>query len=84
MTNKIKHCFTMINEGDDKFRVVKIIYKQSGYYALGKINPDDPTELDKFVGDFTYVENICENWNKRLGISAEEEMEIVASSMGGQ
>ena len=46
MTNKIKHCFTMINEGDDKFRVVKVIYKQSGYYALGKINPDDPAPIN--------------------------------------
>lgn len=84
MVKNIKHCFTMINEGEDKFRVVKVIQNHSGYYRLGKINPNDPTELDKFIGSYTYAENICANWNKRLGITPEEEMEIVASSMGGQ
>jgi hypothetical protein len=84
MTNKAKYCFTPVNQGNEDYRVAKVIRNKSGYYPLGKADTNDPHELDKFVGDYNHAKFICDTWNNRLGISAEEEMQIVASTMGGQ
>jgi hypothetical protein len=42
------YCFTDVVEGN-RYRVAKIVENESGYSPLGKANPDDPHEMDKFV-----------------------------------
>lgn len=84
MTIEKKHCFTPVNQGKEDYRVAKVIENESGYYPLGKANLKDPFEMDKFIGNYDHVKSICDEWNKRLGISQGEELRIVASSMGGQ
>ncbi len=84
MTLEKKHCFTPVNQGHKNYRIAKVIENDSGYYPLGKINPNDPHELDKFIGTYDHAKFICDEWNKHLGISQDEELRIVASSMGGQ
>ena len=84
MTIEKKHCFTPVNQGNEDYRVAKVIENESGYYPLGKADPNDPHELDKFVGDYNHAKSICDQWNKHLGIGQEEEPRIVASSMGGK
>ena len=78
-----KHCYTPVKEEGQRgiYRVAKVTWNQGGYQPLGKANPNDPHELDKFVGTYDYAKSICDTWNKRLGISSEEELRIVASSM---
>jgi hypothetical protein len=78
---KEKYCFTPVNQGNEDYRVAKVIENKSGYYAFGKVNPNDPHELDKFIGNYDYAKSICDAWNKRIGVSPKEEMRIVASSM---
>ncbi len=84
MTIEKKHCFTPVNQGNEDYRVSKVIENESGYYPLGKADPNDPHELDKFVVDYNHTKSICDQWNKHLGIGQEEELRIVASSMGGK
>ena len=81
LKTKEKYCFTPVNQGNEDYRVAKVIENKSGYYTFGKANPNDPHELDKFIGNYDYAKSICDAWNKRLGISSEEELRIVASSM---
>ena len=76
-----KHCYTPVHDEEQGYRVAKVTYNEVGYQPLGKANPNDPHELDKFVGTYDYAKSICDTWNKRLGISSEEELRIVASSM---
>jgi hypothetical protein len=81
LKTKEKYCFTPVNQGNEDYRVAKVIENKSGYYAFGKVNPNDPHELDKFIGNYDYAKSICDAWNKRIGVSPKEEMRIVASSM---
>jgi hypothetical protein len=81
MTTEKKHCFTPVKENKN-YRVAKVIENEDGYYPLGKANPNDPHELDKFVGDYNHVRNICNTWNKHMEVDAKEEERIVWSSMG--
>ena len=83
MTLEKKHCFTPVNQGNEDYRVSKVIENEAGYYPLGKVNLNDPFEMDKFIGNYDHVKSICDEWNKHLGISQGEELRIVASSMGG-
>jgi len=71
----IKYAFTDVRDGS-QYRVAKVIENESGYYPLGKANPDDPHELDKFVGDRDHVRIIVDNMNKHMGVSKERERQI--------
>ena len=81
MTKEKKYCYTPVKENEN-YRVAKIIENEDGYYPLGKINPDDPHELDKFVGGYNHVRAICTLWNKHIDVDEKEENRIVWSSMG--
>ena len=70
----MRYCFTDVIDGN-QFRVAKLIENDKGYYPLTKANPDDPHELDKFVGDQDHVRAIVDNFNKRLGVDRDTEME---------
>ena len=50
------------------------------YQPMGKANPDDPHELDKFVGDKTHVRAIVDKWNKAIGIDHAKEWDIKVST----
>ena len=75
----MRYCFTDVIDGN-QFRVAKLIENDKGYYPLTKANPDDPHELDKFVGDQDHVRAIVDNFNKRLGVDRDTEMEIKLST----
>ena len=75
------YCFTDVPEEGNKFRVAKIIENESGYYPLTKANPNDPHEIDKFVGDENHVRSIVDNWNKEIGVDSDREWEIKFSTM---
>tara|TARA_R100001086_G_C11630296_1_gene201441 strand:- start:29 stop:259 length:231 start_codon:yes stop_codon:yes gene_type:complete len=75
----MRYCFTDVIDGN-QFRVAKLIENDKGYYPLTKANPDDPHELDKFVGDQDHVRAIVDNFNKRLGVDRDTEMEIKFST----
>jgi len=53
MTIEKKHCFTPVNQGNEDYRVAKVIENESGYYPLGKADPNDPHELDKLLAIIT-------------------------------
>tara|TARA_R100001163_G_C5022720_1_gene165102 strand:+ start:543 stop:812 length:270 start_codon:yes stop_codon:yes gene_type:complete len=80
-----KYCFTLVHDGltkwEDKFRVAKVIEDEVGYYPLGKKDPGDPTELDKFSGSYDDMLNVCEFMNSKLNLSEEEKDKIILSSM---
>ena len=75
----MRYCFTDVIDGN-QFRVAKLLENDKGYYPLTKANPDDPHELDKFVGDQDHVRAIVDNFNKRLGVDRDTEMEIKFST----
>jgi hypothetical protein len=78
------YCFTDVPEGtykDNKFRVAKIVENETGYYPLGKANPDDPHEMDKFVGDRDHVRAIVDEWNESINVSKDREREIAISTL---
>ncbi len=75
----MRYCFTDVIDGN-QFRVAKLIENDKGYYPLTKANPNDPHELDKFVGDQDHVRAIVDNFNKRLGVDRDTEMEIKFST----
>ena len=75
----MRYCFTDVTDGN-KFRVAKIIENEKGYYPLGKAKPNDPHELDKYVGDEDHIRAVVDNMNKHLGIDKEAEREIKVST----
>ena len=75
------YCFTDVPEEGNKFRVAKIIENKSGYYPLTKANPNDPHEIDKFVGDEKHVRAIVDRWNKEIGVDNDREWQIKFSTM---
>ena len=76
----IKYAFTDVRDGS-QYRVAKIVENESGYYPLGKANPDDPHELDKFVGDRDHIRVVVDNMNKHMGVDKETERKIRLSTM---
>ena len=79
--NIANYCFTDVPEEDNKFRVAKIVENESGYYPLGKANPNDPHEIDKYVGDENHVRAVVDTMNKHLGVDKDREWEIKFSTM---
>ena len=75
------YCFTDVPEEGNKFRVAKIVENESGYYPLVKAKPDDPHELDKWVGDKEEVRAKVNMMNKHLDIDEDREREIRFSTM---
>ena len=76
----IKYAFTDVRDGS-QYRVAKSVENESGYYPLGKANPDDPHELDKFVGDRDHIRVVVNNMNKHMGVDKETERKIRLSTM---
>ena len=76
----IKYAFTDVRDGS-QYRVAKIVENESGYYPLGKATPDDPHELDKFVGDRDHIRVVVDNMNKHMGVDKETERKIRLSTM---
>jgi hypothetical protein len=74
------HCFTDVRDGT-QYRVAIIYENQSGYHPLGKAKPDDPHELDKWVGDKEEVRAKVNMMNKHLNIDEDREREIRFSTM---
>ena len=79
--NMALYCFTDVPEEGNKFRVAKIVENESGYYPLGKANPNDPHEIDKYVGDENHVRAVVDTMNKHLGVDKDREWEIKFSTM---
>ena len=78
MTN---YCFTDVVDGN-KFRVAKITENKSGYNPLGKMNKNDPHEMDKFVFNTEEeVRIVVDNMNSHLGVDKDREWKIKASTM---
>ena len=79
----IKHCYTPVREEGQKgiYRVAKVNWNQGGYQPLGKADPNDPHEMDKFVGSWGHCRRICDNFNKHINVSHEQENQIVWRSM---
>ena len=49
---------------------------------MGKANPDDPHEMDKFVfKNKDHVRSVVDNMNKHLGVNKDREREIKFSTM---
>ena len=80
MTTEKKYCYTPVKENEN-YRVAKVIENEDGYYPLGKANPKDPHELDKFVGGYNHVRAVCTEWNKHMDVDEKEEKRIVLTSM---
>ena len=77
------YCFTDVVDGN-KFRVAKITENESGYNPLGKMNKNDPHELDKFVfKNEKEVRIVVDNMNSHLGVDKDREWKIKASTMFG-
>ena len=83
--NKIedKHCYTPVREEGQRgiYRVAKVTWNQGGYQPLGKADPNDPHEMDKFVGSWGHCRQVCDNFNKHINVSLEQENQIVWRSM---
>ena len=79
----IKHCYTPVREKGQKgiYRVAKVNWNQGGYQPLGKADPNDPHEMDKFVGSWGHCRQICDNFIKHINVSPEQENQIVWRSM---
>lgn len=75
------YCFTDVPEENNQFRVAKIVENESGYYPLTKANPNDPHEIDKYVGDENHVRAVVDTMNKHLGVDSDREWEIKFSTM---
>ncbi|MGI9571728.1 MAG: hypothetical protein ACR2L5_00240 [Candidatus Actinomarinaceae bacterium] len=74
------YAFTDVRDGN-QYRVAKIVENESGYYPLGKANPDDLNELDKFVGDRDHIRVVVDNMNRHMGVDVDREWEIKLSTM---
>ena len=74
------YCFTDVVEGN-RYRVAKIVENESGYSPLGKSKPNDPHELDKWVGDKEEVRAKVNMMNKHLDIDEDRERQIKVSTM---
>ena len=75
------YCFTDVVEGN-RYRVAKIVENESGYSPLGKANPDDPHEMDKFVfKSKDQVRSVVDNMNEHLGVNKDRERQIKVSTM---
>ena len=74
------YCFTDVRDGA-QYRVAKIVENESGYSPLGKSKPNDPHELDKWVGDKEEVRAKVNMMNKNLDIDEDREREIRFSTM---
>ena len=75
------YCFTDVVEGN-RYRVAKIVENESGYPPLGKANPDDPHEMDKFVfKSKDQVRSVVDNMNDHLGVNKDRERQIKVSTM---
>ena len=75
------YCFTDVVEGN-RYRVAKIVENESGYFPMGKANPDDPHEMDKFVfKSKDQVRSVVDNMNEHLGVNKDREREIKFSTM---
>jgi|TARA_R100000734_G_scaffold4324_1_gene3786 hypothetical protein len=75
------YCFTDVVEGN-RYRVAKIVENESGYSPLGKANPDDPHEMDKFVfKNKDQVRSVVDNMNEHLGVNKDRERQIKVSTM---
>ena len=74
------YCFTDVRDGT-QYRVAKIVENESGYSPLGKDKPDDPHELDKWVGDKEEVRAKVNMMNKHLDVNEDREREIRFSTM---
>lgn len=81
MTN---YCFIPVPDNNQLHRVAKVYKNVNGYFPLGKRNPKDPNELDKFVGRYDQVKIICDMWNKYLKLSENEIDEIVLMSFSAE
>ena len=82
-----KYCFTVITDeitDHQTHRVVKVVEGQSGYYPLGKANPDDPHELDKFSGSYPDMKGICDFMNNNLKLSEDDIEHIIHTSIQRQ
>jgi len=74
------YCFTDVVEGN-RYRVAKITENEKGYNPLGKMNKNDPHELDKFVfKNEKEVRIVVDNMNSHLGVDKEREQEIKFST----
>ena len=80
---KDKHCYTPVKEDGHQgvYRVAKVTWNEGGYQPLGKANPNDPHELDKFVGPWGHCRQVCDNFNKHINVNLEQENQIVWRSM---
>ena len=76
-----KYCYIPMPENNGNHRVVKLIENQAGYFPLGKANPNDPHEIDKFIGNYNQVKIICDMWNKHLNLNEKQIDKIVFKSM---
>ena len=77
------YCFTDVVDGN-KFRVAKITENESGYNPLGKMNKNDPHEMDKFVFNTEEeVRIVVDNMNSHLGVDKDREWMIKASTRFG-
>ena len=74
------YCFTDVRDGT-QYRVAKIVENESGYSPLGKAKPNDPHELDKWVGDKEEVRAKVKMMNKHLDVNEDREREIRFSTM---
>ncbi len=74
-------CFTDVPEENEQFRVAKIVENEHGYYPLTKANPNDPHEIDKFIGSAMHVRAIVDKWNKEIGVDSDREWEIKFTTM---
>jgi len=78
---KDKYCYTPVYDEEQGYRVAKVTYNETGYRPLGKANPNDPHELDKFCGTYEHCRQICDNFNKHINVSRDLEKKLVWLSM---
>lgn len=76
-----RHCFIPVPDNNKNHRVAKVYENINGFFPLGKKNPNDPHELDKFVGRYDQVKAICDMWNEYLNLDDKQIDEIVFKSM---
>ena len=56
-------------------RVAKVIENERGYYPLGKQNPNDPHELDKwFSYDADHIVKLVKSMNENMGHTQQDVM----------
>lgn len=77
----VNHCYMVIPDKKGKYRVAKVFRNEFGYYPLGKSDPNNPNELDKFSGDYEYCKSICDFNNSKLKLDFDATIKIINSSM---